>query len=92
MLDINLFQTGKGGNPEAIRKSQSARGARPELVDEIIQKYQEWTGVKYELDEAGRAVNAVQKEIAKKAKAKEDASELVAQKKDLDAKKKDLAE
>ncbi|KAJ2764950.1 Cytosolic seryl-tRNA synthetase, partial [Coemansia nantahalensis] len=92
MLDINLFQAGKGGNPEAIRKSQRARGANPETVDEIIQKYQEWTGVKYELDEANRAVNAVQKEIAIKAKAKEDASGLLAQKKDLDTKKKELSE
>ncbi|KAJ2806131.1 Cytosolic seryl-tRNA synthetase [Coemansia helicoidea] len=92
MLDINLFQAGKGGNPEAIRKSQRARGANPETVDEIILKYQEWTGVKYELDEANRAVNAVQKEIAIKAKAKEDASGLLAQKKDLDTKKKELSE
>ncbi|KAJ1735767.1 Cytosolic seryl-tRNA synthetase [Coemansia biformis] len=92
MLDINLFQAGKGGKPELIRESQRRRGAKPEVVDEIIKKYQEWTGVKYELDEVNRAINAVQKEVGLKLKAKEDASELVANKKGLDAKKKQLAE
>ena len=43
MLDIALFQTGKGGDPEMIKKSQEKRGDSVELVDEVIADYTEWT-------------------------------------------------
>ncbi|KAJ2533481.1 Cytosolic seryl-tRNA synthetase, partial [Coemansia sp. RSA 1937] len=92
MLDINLFQTEKGGNPELIRESQRRRGANPGVVDEIIDLYKSWTGVRYALDQLNREINKIQKEIGMKAKAKEDASELKAQKKVLDDKKKQLGE
>ncbi|KAI9502205.1 Cytosolic seryl-tRNA synthetase [Coemansia spiralis] len=92
MLDINVFQTEKGGNPELIRESQRRRGGDPKVVDEIIEMYQSWTSVRYGLDEANRNINAVQKEIGKKMKAKEDASDLLAKKKELEAKKKELVE
>ena len=42
MLDLNLFQVEKGGNPELIRESQRRRGASVELVDKIIALYDEW--------------------------------------------------
>ncbi|KAJ2581522.1 Cytosolic seryl-tRNA synthetase, partial [Coemansia sp. RSA 1804] len=73
MLDINLFQTKKEGKPELIRESQRRRGADPKSVDEIIEMYGAWTGVKYDLDEVNRNINAVQKEIGMKMKAKENA-------------------
>ncbi|KAJ2077188.1 Cytosolic seryl-tRNA synthetase [Coemansia sp. RSA 988] len=92
MLDLNLFQAAKGGNPELIRESQRRRGADPKVVDQIIEQYQEWTKVRFVLDEANRAINAVQKEIGKKAKAKENAADLVAKKKELDVKKKEIIE
>lgn len=38
-----MFLEDKGGNPEAIRKSQAARGDSVEIVDEIINEYKEWT-------------------------------------------------
>ncbi|KAJ1800268.1 Cytosolic seryl-tRNA synthetase [Coemansia sp. RSA 2399] len=88
MLDINLFQTKKGGNPELLRESQRRRGVDPKTVDEIIEMYEAWTKVKFELDDANRKINATQKEIGKKMKANEDASDLLAQKKELDAKRK----
>ncbi|KAJ2309436.1 Cytosolic seryl-tRNA synthetase, partial [Coemansia sp. Cherry 401B] len=92
MLDINLFQTEKGGNPELIRESQRRRGANPEAVDEIIELYKKWTGVDYSLGKLNQKINAIQKQIGQKAKAKEDASELVAEKKALDEQKKALIE
>ncbi|KAJ1899138.1 Cytosolic seryl-tRNA synthetase [Kickxella alabastrina] len=92
MLDINLFQAEKGGNPELIRESQRRRNAKPEIVDEIIEQYQEWTDVKFRLDETNRSINSVQKDIGKKMKAKEDASDLLSKKKELEATKKDLIE
>ncbi|KAJ2494209.1 Cytosolic seryl-tRNA synthetase, partial [Coemansia sp. RSA 2052] len=92
MLDINLFIAEKGGNPELIRESERRRNAKPQLVDEIIEQYQDWTSARFELDEVNRGINAVQKEIGQKMKAKEDATEILAQKKDLESKKKDLIE
>lgn len=47
MLDIIQFIEEKGGNPEAIRKSQKARGASLEIVDEIIDDYKNWTKSMY---------------------------------------------
>lgn len=43
MLDILQFIEEKGGNPEAIRVSQKARGDPVELVDEIIAEYKDWS-------------------------------------------------
>ncbi|KAI8873138.1 cytoplasmic serine-tRNA ligase Srs1 [Ramicandelaber brevisporus] len=87
MLDITLFQTEKGGNPELIRQSQIKRGAKPETVDEIIALYTAWTKLKFDLDNFNRDINATQKLIGQKYKAKEDASELVATKEELVRKK-----
>ncbi|KAJ2737731.1 Cytosolic seryl-tRNA synthetase, partial [Coemansia sp. BCRC 34301] len=92
MLDINLFIAEKGGNPELIRESERRRNGKPQLVDEIIEQYQEWTSAKFELDEVNRSINAVQKEIGQKMKAKEDATEILDQKKSLESKKKELIE
>lgn len=47
MLDIIQFIEEKGGDPEAIRVSQRARGDSVEVVDEIINGYKEWTKSKY---------------------------------------------
>lgn len=41
MLDIKDFIAERGGNPDKIRESQRRRGEPPELVDQIIEKYQE---------------------------------------------------
>lgn len=43
MLDIIQFIEEKGGDPQAIRVSQKARGDSVELVDDIINEYKEWT-------------------------------------------------
>jgi len=41
-LDVTSFIDNKGGNSEAIRESQRKRGHSVEVVDEVIQTYQEW--------------------------------------------------
>nr|CAG8561453.1 1078_t:CDS:2 [Entrophospora candida] len=51
MLDLNLFQVEKGGNPELIRESQRRRGAPVEIVDKIISLYDEWRTARFELDQ-----------------------------------------
>lgn len=47
MLDILQFIKEKGGDPEAIKVSQKARGDSVELVDEIIKDYKDWTTSMY---------------------------------------------
>lgn len=34
-LDINLFRTDRGGNPDVVRESQRRRFKPPEAVDEV---------------------------------------------------------
>jgi len=41
-LDVTGFIDAKGGNSEEIRESQRKRGHSVEIVDEIIQMYQDW--------------------------------------------------
>ena len=83
MLDINLFREEKGGNPEIIRESQRRRFKPVELVDEVIALDQEWRTTKFELDQVNKAFNKLNKEIALKRKAKEDATELQEKSKEL---------
>ncbi|KAK6455172.1 Seryl-tRNA synthetase, cytoplasmic [Scheffersomyces xylosifermentans] len=92
MLDINAFLVEKGGEPDKIKISQKKRGDSVELVDEIINEYKEWTKIRFDLDAKNKEINAIQKQIGQKFKAKEDASELVAQKDKLAEEKKALIE
>lgn len=90
MLDIIQFLEEKGGNPEAVRVSQKARGDPVEIVDEIIAEYKAWTKTRFDLDELNKEQNKIQKAIGLKFKAKEDASDLLKQKDDVVAKKAEL--
>ncbi|PVU91598.1 hypothetical protein BB560_006114 [Smittium megazygosporum] len=90
MLDINLFQVEKGGNPDLIRESQRKRGADPATVDEVLKEYKEWTALRFQLDENNKATNALQKQIGQIFKAKGDATELLAQKTTLQKEKEAL--
>lgn len=83
-LDLLNFIDNKGGNAEEIRESQRKRGESVELVDEVIQMYMDWVKMDFEANGLSKQVNAVQKEISAKKKAKEPADELVARKKELD--------
>ncbi|KAK0194605.1 hypothetical protein F5146DRAFT_444137 [Armillaria mellea] len=83
-LDLLNFIDNKGGNAEEIRESQRKRGESVELVDEVIQMYTDWVKMDFEANGLSKQVNAVQKEISAKKKAKEPADELVSRKKELD--------
>ncbi|RHZ68369.1 hypothetical protein Glove_295g32 [Diversispora epigaea] len=91
MLDLNLFQVDKGGDPELIRKSQRKRGASVELVDEVIGLYDVWRKARFELDQVLKNQNALQKKIGLKMKNKEDASSLIAEKESLNSDKERLS-
>ncbi|PIL29037.1 hypothetical protein GSI_09085 [Ganoderma sinense ZZ0214-1] len=84
-LDVLHFIDNKGGNAEEIRESQRKRGLSVEVVDEVIQMYADWVKLDFEANNLAKSVNTVQKEIAAKKKAKENADELVAKKKEIDA-------
>ncbi|KAI8139080.1 seryl-tRNA synthetase [Fennellomyces sp. T-0311] len=93
MLDINLLLEDRGGNPETVKESQRRRGGNVEIVDEIIALYKDWVKTQFLSDQKNKEINAVQKEIGKKFKAKEDASPLLKQKEELQkAKEKLIAE
>lgn len=92
MLDINAFLVEKGGEPEKIKISQKKRGDSVEVVDEIIAGYKQWTKIRFDLDVKNKEVNATQKEIGQRFKAKQDASDLLAKKEQLAAEKKSLIE
>lgn len=92
MLDINAFLIEKGGDPDKIKASQKKRGASVELVDEIVAEYKNWTKLRFDLDAINKKLNALQKLIGQKFKAKEDASELLAEKDKLTAEKKLLTD
>ena len=92
MLDIYEFIEEKGGNPEAIRKSQKARGDPVEIVDEIIAEYKAWVSLRFDLDEINKAQNKLQKAIGQKFKAKEDPAELLKEKEQLSNEKQRLIE
>ncbi|PPQ84928.1 hypothetical protein CVT26_008584, partial [Gymnopilus dilepis] len=79
------FIDSKGGNAEEIRESQRKRGHSVELVDEIVQMYADWVKMDFDTNALRKKVNEVQKEIAAKKKAKENADDLVATKKEIDA-------
>ena len=83
MLDITDFIAERGGDPERIRESQRRRGEPVELVDEIINMFEDHRKTNYAATQIGSKINDKQKEIGKKKKAKEDAEDLLKQKEAL---------
>ncbi|CCO30569.1 seryl-tRNA synthetase [Rhizoctonia solani AG-1 IB] len=84
-LDVTSFIVEKGGNPEVIKESQRNRGDSVELVDEVIAMYKHWVEAQFEANQVKKQVNAVQKEITAKRKAKEPFEEFLEQKNKLEA-------
>ncbi|KAL5520615.1 SES1_1 [Sanghuangporus sanghuang] len=82
-LDVLHSIDSKGSNAEEIRESQRERGLLVEI--EVTQMYTDWVKMDFEVNQASKEINAVQKNIAVKKKAKESADDLIAQKKELDA-------
>lgn len=90
MLDVNDFITERGGNPEKIRESQRKRHAPVEVVDEVIAMWEDHRRTAYDASQYSARINAVQKQIGPKKKAKEDVTDLLQQKADLEKEKKEL--
>ncbi|KAK3359266.1 hypothetical protein B0T25DRAFT_92085 [Lasiosphaeria hispida] len=90
MLDVNDFIAERGGNPEAIRESQRKRFAPVEAVDEVIALFEDHRKTAYSASQLNAKINEVQKQIGPKKKAKEDVTDLLKQKADIEKEKKDL--
>ncbi|CAM9418415.1 unnamed protein product [Choristocarpus tenellus] len=85
-LDINLFRTDRGGDPEVIRESQRRRFASVELVDEVIAKDSSWRECRSSIDFLNKERNRLQKEVTKAKKAGGDDPENVMKIKDIGVK------
>ncbi|KAI9891295.1 MAG: Cytosolic seryl-tRNA synthetase [Vezdaea aestivalis] len=92
MLDVLDFIVERGGNPEKIRESQRRRFAPVEAVDEVIVLYENQRATRYSASQIASKIRGVQKEIGALKKAKQDASELLARKVDLERERKILEE
>ncbi|KAL3906852.1 MAG: hypothetical protein SGPRY_010392, partial [Prymnesium sp.] len=91
MLDVVLFRTDQGGDPELIRESQRRRYADVSLVDKVIEYDTEWRKTRGALDIAKKNLNANQKEIGQFMKKKETPpEELITKKKGFEQEIADL--
>ncbi|KAI0167055.1 seryl-tRNA synthetase [Hypoxylon sp. FL1284] len=90
MLDVQDFIAERGGNPELIRESQRRRYAKVEVVDEVIEMFEDHRRTQYAATQINSKINDVNKQIGAKKKAKENADELLQQKAAFDKEKKDL--
>lgn len=84
MLDPNDFIKERGGDPAKIKESQRRRHAPEEVVDEVIQMFEDHRKTQYDAATVkGAEINKVQKEIAqikKETKGKGDVKELLERK------------
>lgn len=92
MIDLFDFVTDRGGDPKKIKESQRRRYAPEEAVDEVIAMYEEARRARYEVSQINSELNALQKEIGKRKKNKENASDLMEQKGALENRKREAEE
>ncbi|KAI9746436.1 MAG: Cytosolic seryl-tRNA synthetase [Claussenomyces sp. TS43310] len=92
MLDVFDFVIEKGGDPKKIKESQRRRYASEDVVDEVIAMYEDHRKTQYSATQINSEINATQKQIGLKRKAKENADELMAKKTELEKQKKALVD
>lgn len=79
-IDINLLRKEKGGDPDAVRKSQKERYADETLVDQVIEIDEMWRKTNYKMETLKKEFNEINKEIGdrkKKSKGKDACEDLV---------------
>ncbi|XP_063921557.1 serine--tRNA ligase, cytoplasmic [Zophobas morio] len=80
VLDLDLFRTDKGGNPDKIRENQKKRFKDVALVDQVVEADSTWRQLRHKADNLNKFKNVCSKEIGDKMKKKEpqgDANEAV---------------
>ncbi|CAD2088123.1 serine--tRNA ligase, putative [Plasmodium vinckei lentum] len=68
VLDINLFRTEKGGNPEKIKESEKNRFNDVSNVDKVIEYDEKWRKSIFKLEELKKNINLINKTIGNKKK------------------------
>uniref|UniRef100_A0A1B6HEB6 serine--tRNA ligase n=1 Tax=Homalodisca liturata TaxID=320908 RepID=A0A1B6HEB6_9HEMI len=71
VLDLDLFRSDRGGNPDKIRENQKKRFKDLTLVDVIIDNDSKWRQYRHNGDTYNRLKNVCSKEIGDKMKKKE---------------------
>lgn len=71
VLDLDLFRSDKGGNPDAIRKNQQLRFKDVGLVETVISQDTEWRQRRHRADNLNKVKNVCSKVIGEKMKKKE---------------------
>ncbi|KAI0965506.1 seryl-tRNA synthetase [Xylaria arbuscula] len=83
MLDITDFIASRGGDPERIRQSQIKRNAPAEVVDEIIELWEQHRTTNYAATQIGAEIKTVQASITARKKKGEAIDDLLAQKDEI---------
>lgn len=90
MLDINLFRTERGGDPEVIRESQRRRYADVGLVDKVLELDAKWRDARGRLDGLKMEFNKIVNQVKELRKAGQDSTALQDQSRDMKAGIKEL--
>ncbi|KAK4056687.1 Cytosolic seryl-tRNA synthetase [Microbotryomycetes sp. JL221] len=89
-IDLLLLQNDKGGDIDSVIASQKKRFASTELVTQVFDEYKEWTKVSFQRAQLRKEINVKQREIATKKQRKEDATEVMQEKSDLEKRSEEL--
>uniref|UniRef100_A0A9J7X5D7 serine--tRNA ligase n=2 Tax=Cyprinus carpio TaxID=7962 RepID=A0A9J7X5D7_CYPCA len=68
VLDLDLFRTDKGGDPEIVRETQRKRFKDVSLVDKLVEADTEWRKCRFTADNLNKAKNLCSKAIGEKMK------------------------
>ncbi|KAK6470585.1 serine--tRNA ligase [Huso huso] len=71
VLDLDLFRTDKGGDPERVRETQAKRFKDVTLVDRLVEADGEWRKCRFRADNLNKMKNLCSKTIGEKMKKKE---------------------
>jgi len=88
-IDINLLRADKGGNPDAVRKSQRDRFKDETLVDQVIELDERWRKANYEMESLRMEFNQNNKDIStrkKESKGQDNCEDLMEKSKEIKAK------
>ncbi|KAK7884769.1 hypothetical protein WMY93_027892 [Mugilogobius chulae] len=69
VLDLDLFRTDKGGDPEIVRETQRKRFKDVTLVDKLVAADTAWRKCRFTADNLNKAKNLCSKSIGEKMKA-----------------------
>ncbi|KAH3880422.1 probable serine--tRNA ligase, cytoplasmic [Dreissena polymorpha] len=75
VLDIELFRSDKGGDPNKIRENQAKRFKDVTLVDKVVDHDNNWRKARYRADLLNKLKNVCSKAIGEKMKKKEPVGE-----------------